>query len=83
VVTTVTVEEPVPPGVNVTLTGLKETDRVDVAGETAADCTTAPLSPKLLRLVVKDPDEPALKLRELMDAAMVKSAVTLRAKETR
>jgi len=42
-----------------------------------------PLSPKLLRFVVKDPDEPALKLIELMDATIVKSAVTLRAKETR
>ena len=42
-----------------------------------------PLSPKLLRFVVKDPDEPAVKLREVTDADMVKSAVTLRAKETR
>ncbi len=42
-----------------------------------------PLSPKLLRFVVKDPDEPAVKLREVRDAAIVKSAVTLRAIETR
>lgn len=83
VVRTVTVEEPVPPGVNVTLIGLKEIVTVDVAGETVTEWTTAPLSPKLPRFVVKDPEEPAVKLREVTEAAIVKSAVTLRAMETR
>jgi hypothetical protein len=83
VVRTVTVEEPVPPGTNVTLIGLKETVTVDVAGETVTDWATVPLSPKLLRFVVNDPVEPALKLRDVRDAAIEKSAVTLRAIETR
>ena len=41
------------------------------------------MRPKLLKFVVKDPDDPAVKLNEVMDAVIVKSAVTLRAKETR
>jgi hypothetical protein len=84
VVWTVTVEDPVPPGVNVTLIELKEAVRVDVAGETVTDCVTVPLSPRLPRFVVKGgPEDPAVKLREVADAAIVKSAVTLRAMETR
>jgi hypothetical protein len=63
--------------------GLKEIVKLEVAGKTADDCVTVPSSPKLEKLVVKLLVEPAGKLKEDTDALIVKSAVTLRARETR